>query len=156
MMIECVRGDTPERLHHIRELFEEYAGSLGIDLGFQDFERELAGLPGAYGPPEGCLLLAVADGQVAGCVALRNIGDGLCEMKRLYVRRGHRGKGIGRALALAIMDEARRLSYARMRLDTLPSMEEAIDLYRALGFRPIEPYYHNSIPGALFMERSLT
>ncbi len=154
-MVTCVPADSPERLAHIRVLFAEYAASLGFDLGFQDFERELAGLPGDYAPPDGRLLLAVADGQVAGCVALRRLEDGICEMKRLYVRPTHRGAGIGRALAEAVIAGARMIGYARMRLDTVPSMTEAIGLYRALGFTPIAPYRHNPIEGARFMELAL-
>ena len=153
--MRIVHAISTEDMSIVRALFAEYAASLGFELGFQDFDQELAGLPGAYAPPNGRLLLAVADGRVAGCVALRRLEDDACEMKRLYVRPGHQGTGIGRALAKAIIAEARKIGYARMRLDTLPSMREAIGLYRALGFTPIAPYRHNPIEGAMFLELEL-
>jgi putative acetyltransferase len=140
-------------------LFREYAGQLGFDLCFQDFESELAGLPGAYAPPMGALLLAVAgEGGAegaAGCVAVRPFAEGVCEMKRLYLRPVFRGHGVGRALAEAAVQAARARGYRAMRLDTLPAMAEAIALYRSLGFREIEPYRANPIPGALFFELEL-
>jgi GNAT superfamily N-acetyltransferase len=126
---------------------------LGVDLCFQGFEQELASLPGAYAPPRGRLLLALDEGEAVGCVALRPLGDDVCEMKRLYLRPTHRGDGRGRMLAERIMDEARALGYRTMRLDTLPMMKDAIALYERLGFRPIDPYYANPVPGALFLER---
>jgi putative acetyltransferase len=138
-----------------RELFAEYASSLPFDLSFQDFERELAELPGAYAPPSGALLLAVEAGEAAGCVALRALAPDICEMKRLYVRAAHRGSGLGRRLVDAILREGRARRYARMRLDTVPGMEAAIALYRACGFREIPPYRPNPIPGALFLEVDL-
>jgi len=139
-----------------RGLFEEYAAALGISLCFQNFDKELADLPGAYAPPDGRLFLAFYENKLAGCVGLRKIGDGTCEMKRLYVRPEFRGKRIGRALTEKLITEARALGYAQMRLDTLPAkMDDAIRLYRSLGFREIEPYYHNPVEGALFMELSL-
>ncbi len=153
MEIRC--AESAEDIDRVRELFVEYAASLSFDLCFQNFEKELAELPGAYGPPEGRLLLAAADSQIAGCVALRRIGDGVCEMKRMYVRPAFRGRGIGRALAVAIIAEARRIGYAVMRLDTISTMKEAIALYQSLGFRNIPPYCCNPVPGALFMEMSL-
>jgi putative acetyltransferase len=154
-MLSIKRICSKREVHEVRELFLEYAGSLGFDLNFQDFENELAGLPGEYGPPTGGLLLATEDGRIAGCVALRKISGKTCEMKRLYVRPGFRGKGIGRRLAQALIEEARKIGYARMRLDTVPSMKEATSLYLSLGFKEIGPYRYNPVKGALFMELSL-
>ena len=155
MAVKVVQAESEEHLGHIRELFTEYAASLGFDLGFQNFEKELAELPGEYAPPAGRLLLVLCETQVAGCVALRKIGDGICEMKRLYVWPEFRGKGIGKHLAAAIIEEARQMGYARMRLDTLPSMNEAIALYESLGFTRIEAYRYNPIEGAIYMELKL-
>ena len=138
-----------------RELFQEYAASLGFDLAFQDFGREIASLPSDYAAPRGVILLASESGGTAGCVALRPLSEDTCEMKRLYVRPAYRGSGLGRRLAEAVVAEGRARGYRCMRLDTVPGMEAAIALYRALGFREIEPYRGNPIPGALFMERTL-
>ena len=154
--LEIIRANSIDNIEHARELFQEYEAWLGINLCFQNFEKELAELPGEYVPPDGRLLLAIQDGSVAGCVALRKIGDGICEMKRLFVRAEFRGKGLGRQLVGAIIREAKEIGYQRMRLDTLPpKMNDAIALYRSLGFVEIEPYYRNPVPGAKFMELEL-
>jgi len=151
-----IRAESSEQIEQARNLFKEYESWLGVDLCFQSFAKELAELPGAYAPPTGCLFLAVENEQVGGCVALRKIGEGICEIKRLYLREEFRGQGVGRQLAQAIISEAKQLGYERMRLDTLPpKMNSAIALYQRLGFKPIEPYYNNPVPGALFMELSL-
>lgn len=136
-------------------LTEEYAAWLGFDLGFQGFARELAEFPVMYGPPGGAFLLARADGAVAGGVGLRPLAPGVCEMKRLFVRQGFQGRGLGRALAAAAVARARELGYAAMRLDTLARMEPALALYRSLGFVDIAPYRHNPEPGARYLELDL-
>ncbi|MDH7478760.1 MAG: GNAT family N-acetyltransferase [Syntrophomonadaceae bacterium] len=144
--------ESAEHLEMVGELFKEYAGSLGFSLSFQDFDRELGSLPGKYAPPEGRLLLAEIDGRGIGCVALRKIGHGVCEMKRLFVKPGLRGKGLGEALAREAISQARAIGYRRMRLDTVASMREAAGLYQKLGFLEIEPYVFNPVEGARFME----
>lgn len=154
-MIRLFPARTKEDLSLARALFEEYASSLHFALDFQNFEKELAGLPGRYAPPEGGLLLAWVQHQVAGCAALRKIDREICEMKRLYVRPSFRRLGVGRVLALAIIQEARKIGYSRMRLDTVPSMKDAQLLYESLGFRRIHPYCNNPVPGAVFLELNL-
>jgi ribosomal protein S18 acetylase RimI-like enzyme len=145
----------PGDLDGVRRLFEEYADSLGVDLAFQGFDDEVRTLPGEYAPPRGCLLVARAGGEPVGCVGVRPLDDETCEMKRLYVRPGNRGGGAGRGLAEASIAAARHLGYARMRLDTLPSMTAAGALYRALGFRTIPAYRFNPVPGTTYMELDL-
>ena len=151
-MLKILQAHSANQLLRARELFAEYAASLGIDLSFQNFDKELAELPGDYAPPSGRLLLAEYGSQAAGCVALRKFSQGVCEMKRLYTRAEFRGKGIGRTLAVAVIEEARKIGYSQMRLDTLPSMNEALGLYRSLGFKEIEPYRINPVEGAVFFE----
>jgi putative acetyltransferase len=141
-------GDIAEA----RRLLEQYEASLDVDLRYQGFEEELAGLPGAYAPPRGRLLLAVDGSAPAGCVALRPLGDDVGEMKRLYVSPAARGRRVGRLLAETVIREARLIGYCRMRLDTLPSMKEALALYRALGFEEIAPYYASPVAGTRFLE----
>jgi ribosomal protein S18 acetylase RimI-like enzyme len=152
--VEIVAGHGGEHVPVIRRLFEEYADALGVDLGFQDFERELAELPGEYAPPGGRLLLAL-DPEPAGCVALRPYEPGVCEMKRLYVRPAHRRGGLGRQLAEAVIAAGREAGYERMRLDTLPTMQAARALYRSLGFVEIEAYRFNPVHGTTYFELAL-
>jgi len=151
-----VQAESPEQIAQVRELFLEYAQSLGMNLCFQNFEQELASLPGHYAPPEGRVLLAEYEGQLAGCVALHSWEPGICEMKRLYLRPAFRGKGLGRVLAESVITEARNIGYQRMRLDTIePIMKDAVEMYRKLGFREIAPYRPNPIDGAMYMELQL-
>lgn len=155
-MLRLFQANTQEDIEHARSLFQEYAAGLGISLCFQNFDRELANLPGDYEPPDGRLLLATEDDQLAGCIALRKLGDGVCEMKRLFIRPAYRGKGLGRVLVAAIIDEARQLGYTHMRLDTIPGrMDQAIALYRSIGFVEIAPYYESPIEDAKYMQLEL-
>ena len=154
-MIRIAQAKFPDDEPAVRELFLEYAASLPFNLRFQNWEHELAHLAEEYGPPSGCLILAFEAKTPTACIALRRFEDGICEMKRLYVRPAFRGLGLGRRLAQAILDEARKLQYQRMVLDTVPQMIEAITLYRSLGFREIPPYRLNPIPGALYFEITL-
>lgn len=150
------QAESPAQIAQARELFLEYAQSLGFSLCFQNFDKELASLPGDYSPPEGRLLLAEYEGQLAGCVALHKLEDNICEMKRLYLRPQFRGKGLGRALADRIIAEARQIGYRRMRLDTVePVMKDAVAMYRKCGFKEIDAYRANPNPGTLYMELQL-
>src|SRR5687767_917900 len=155
--MKLVQVKSEEDVAQARVLFEEYAAWLGINLCFQNFDKELAGLPGDYAPPDGRLLFAFEDEHLAGCVALRKIGEGVCEMKRLFVRPDFRGRGLGRRLTEDIVQEARQIGYQRIRLDTLPpKMNIAIGVYRSLGFKEIAAYYNNPVEGATFMELELS
>ncbi|WP_415162982.1 GNAT family N-acetyltransferase [Ottowia sp.] len=157
--MELAVASAPEQIESARALFREYADQLGVDLCFQDFEAELAGLPGDYAEPRGTLLLALVDGELAGCCALRPIDDvdytNAAEMKRLYVRKAFRGFGLGRQLAEAVLDAGLRMGYACVLLDTLDDMESARALYEDLGFEEIPPYYHNPLPGAHYLKVDL-
>jgi GNAT superfamily N-acetyltransferase len=154
-MIEIRPAALPGDVLIVRQLFQEYADSLDIDLCFQDFGAELASLPGKYAPPQGRLMLAWCSGEAVGCVALRPIDGESCEMKRLYVKPRFRAHHLGRELAQRICREARDAGYRRICLDTLPSMSSALQLYSTLGFRPIEPYVFNPVEGAVFLGLNL-
>lgn len=157
--IRLVFPDTPELLAATREILREYAHSLNVDLCFQNFEAELASLPGDYAPPNGSLVLAFVDGALAGCGALRALPDtdyaNACEMKRLFVRPAFRRFGLGRVIAQALLDEAQQIGYTDVLLDTLDDMEAARGLYASLGFEEIPPYYYNPIPGAHYLKATL-
>ena len=154
--MQITQAETADQIKQARALFREYESWLGLSLCFQNFEKELAELPGAYAEPDGRLLLARHNDELAGCVALRQLSDRTCEMKRLFVRDTFRGKGIGRLLIETIIRKAKEIGYERMLLDTLPPrMNDAIALYRSIGFKEIAPYYDNPVEGAIFMELSL-
>jgi putative acetyltransferase len=154
--IDFIHATLPEHIEQARTLFIEYGESLGFSLCFQSFDEELKNLPGAYAPPKGRLLLAHCEGRASGCIALRPIEIGICEMKRLYVRPGDRGKSIGRMLVEMLIAEARTIGYQRMRLDTVESaMKDAVALYRRIGFREITPYSSIPIETALWLELRL-
>lgn len=152
-MFEITQARHAQDIDEARTLFTEYAAWLGVNLCFQNFEKELAELPGEYVPPTGRLFLAIENDEVAGCVALRKIGEDTGEMKRLYVRPEFRGQGLGRTLTESIIEAAREVGYRRLRLDTLPGkMDQAIATYRSLGFKDIEKYYDNPYDTAAYME----
>lgn len=155
-----VTPDSPALVDAARDIFVEYAGSLGVDLGFQGFNDEIRRLPRGYTAPEGALLLAMVDGDVAGCAAMRPLTDvdypNACEMKRLYVRRPFRKFGLGRALAQSVMDIAASAGYSTMLLDTLVDMEAARELYTSLGFVEVPPYYYSPLPGAHYFKADLS
>jgi len=153
--MRMIQAQTTAELDAVRELFGEYQRGLGVDLGFQGFAKELASLPGRYAPPGGRLLLAWAGTEAAGCVALRALEEGVCEMKRLFVRPAFRGQGLGFRLAMQIVNEATALGYAIMRLDTLDTLDSAMRMYAGLGFQRRMPYYANPLPGVVYWERAL-
>jgi putative acetyltransferase len=154
-MINLVQATTKESIENAKTLIREYAESLEFDLGFQNFDQEMDDFPGEYAFPKGCLFIAMDENQPVGCVALRDLGDGISEMKRLYVRPNYRGRHIGRLLAKTVIEAAGELGYDRMRLDTIPSMKQANVLYKALGFKEITPYRFNPIENATFFELNL-
>jgi GNAT superfamily N-acetyltransferase len=155
-MVHLETARSPADLEHVRELFREYADSLGVNLDYQGFEEELRDLPGRYAPPAGTLLLAFNDDSPIGCVGVRPLDDENAEMKRLFVRPAGRGMGLGRTLAEAAIRFATVTGYSRMRLDTLPQMDRAQDLYRSLGFIPSDAYRFSPVPGTVFLELTLT
>jgi GNAT superfamily N-acetyltransferase len=150
--VEIRQASSAEEIEAARILFQEYAAALGINLDYQGFADELANLPGCYAPPRGRLLIAWMADEAAGCVALRPMADDVCEMKRLFVRPGHRGGGVGKLLAEAIVAEARQIGYATMRLDTIPNLEAATQLYETLGFARRDAYYDTPVAETIFME----
>jgi GNAT superfamily N-acetyltransferase len=155
-MIEIIQAETDEQIEATRKLFREYEAWFGLKLCFQNFDEEVAGLPDKYALPEGRLFLAYAGGKLAGCIALRKFEDGVCEMKRLFVKDDFRGQKIGIALIEKLIAEARKIGYEKMRLDTFPpKMGKAVSLYESYGFRQIPPYYHNPYGETLFMELNL-
>ncbi len=154
-MIEIVEANTDELIAQAKELFQEYAESLGFDLCFQNFNAEMDSFPKQYSPPTGCLFLALSETQPIGCVGLRYFKKGICEMKRLYVRPAFRGRGLGKDLANAVIRAAREIGYAVMKLDTLPSMSAAIGLYECFGFVETDAYRYNPIEGTKYMELDL-
>ena len=154
--MKLFQATSEDDIQQARGLFEEYAAWLKISLCFQNFDKELANLPGHYAPPSGRLLLAKEADELAGCIALRQIEPGISEIKRLFLRQEFRGQGLGRVLVEAIIEEARKIGYRRIRLDTLPDrMDKAVALYRSIGFHEIAPYYENPVEGATFMELTL-
>ncbi len=154
--VQIIEATTDEDIEHVRRLFSAYADWLDVDLCFQEFDAELANLPGMYAPPRGRLLLAKVGGEVAGCAGLRPLEDDVCEMKRLWMEPGFAGRGIGRGLAEAIVEAGRALGYKAMRLDTMPArLKAAGHIYETLGFKRIPDYYHNPLDGAVMFELKL-
>jgi GNAT superfamily N-acetyltransferase len=153
--MEIVEADSPQRVAQIRELFQEYWDSFGFTPCFQHFDEELAALPGAYVPPKGRLALALVDDRAAGCIALRPIDPGACEMKRLYVRPPFRGQGVGIALVRWIIEQATTIGYTTMFADTMPVMQRALAMYDSLGFQRIDAYAGDATPGAVYLELAL-
>jgi ribosomal protein S18 acetylase RimI-like enzyme len=154
--IEIIQTETIEQIEQARMLFREYEAWFGLKLCFQNFDEEVAELPGKYAPPDGRLYLALADGKLAGCIALRKLEEKICEMKRLFMREDFRGLGIGKILIEKLIEEAQTIGYEKMRLDTFPpKMSKAVSLYESYGFYKIKPYYHNPYGETLFMELDL-
>ena len=154
-MTDIISATTQSHMQSIRDLFREYEQFLQVDLCFQRFEEELAGLPGAYAPPQGALLLAIDQHRPVGCVAMRPLDAGVCEMKRLYVRSDHLGQGIGGTLARIVNERARSAGYTRMCLDTLEKLKPALALYKRLGFVARSAYYDNPLPDVVYLEMRL-
>lgn len=155
-MINILQAETPQQIEDARILFREYEKWFGLNLCFQNFDEEVANLPGNYIKPSGRLLLASVDGKIAGCIALRAIEADVCEMKRLFVRPNFQGAGVGKNLIEKLIEEARFIGYRKMRLDTFPpKMQKAVEIYKSYGFREIPPYYYNPYGEALFMEMDL-
>jgi putative acetyltransferase len=154
-MVKITEANTKEFVERAKELIREYAQSLEFDLKFQDFDKEMENFPGQYAPPMGCLYIAMDENQPIGCVALRDLGQGICEMKRLYVKPLFRGQKVGKLLAEIVIKAAKNMGYDYMRLDTVPSMKQANRLYNALGFKRTVPYRFNPIEGATFFELNL-
>ena len=155
MKFNIIKARTDREIQLARELFLEYEEYLNVDLCFQDFEKELASLPGEYSPPNGELLVAFSEGHPAGCAAIRKIDEGICEMKRLFVKPQYRGAGLGKLLAESIINEALDKNYSLMRLDTLERLKEAINLYESLGFKQTDAYYNNPLKGVVYWELEL-
>ncbi len=154
-MVDIIPAVTQSHIQCIVSLFREYEQFLQVDLCFQQFEAELAGLPGKYASPTGALMLAIQESEAVGCVAMRPLADRICEMKRLYVRPAYLGRGIGRQLALTVIERAREAGYTQMRLDTLEKLKPALGLYHSLGFRKCPAYYANPLPGVVYLELDL-
>jgi ribosomal protein S18 acetylase RimI-like enzyme len=154
--MKLIQATSNEQIETARELFNEYAAELAINMCFQNFDQELKTLPGKYTPPDGRLLIAYTDEELAGCIALRKLDDRTCEMKRLFIRPKFRGKGYGRKMIDSLIEQERDIGYERMWLDSLPGkMDAAIALYRQLGFKDIPAYYDNPLEGAVYLERTL-
>ena len=155
-MIDIIHAETKEHINHAKLLFMEYAFSLDFSLCFQDFDNEIDTLPGKYSLPDGFILLALSGSNCAGCIALKKLDDGICEMKRLYVRPGYRNLGIGKLLIEELVTDARKIGYSKMRLDTIENkMKDAVKLYKSFGFYEIDAYYENPQSGVLYMEKEL-
>jgi putative acetyltransferase len=154
-MIKYIISKSDKDFTDAKDLFVEYASSLNFELCFQNFEEEISNLPAQYSEPTGCIILCYENDKPIGCVGLRKFAEDVCEMKRLYLRKEARGKGIGRVLAIKIIEKAKELGYKKMQLDTIETMKEAIALYKSMGFKEIKPYRYNPLDGVLYMELDL-